>query len=298
MFLWDDLRCLLAVARGGSTAAAARSLGMDATTVARRVAALEESVGLPLFERRANGYRSVAGLDLLAQAERVEAEMLAFEDLARANRRSVNGWVRVTGTEAMVTHLLGPAVARVREAHPGLRLEIVTEDRRMDLVRGAADIALRVGTTPHELSLVRQRMPDSCWSVYCSAQYAAAHGMPASLAELNHHQLIGGEGELARVRPIAWLERNAPEADIVCRCTTIGSVLAMLAAGAGVSVLPCIVGESHPNLKRCIAPPPELRNELWLLYHESQRHRPDVRAFVERLAAEVRLQRKRLDPVP
>ena len=293
---WDDLRYFLAVARLGTTAAAGRMLEVDATTVARRISALERGLGTTLFERRIDGYRLIGGEALLAQAERAELAVSGFLDLGLAHRRAVEGWVRVTGTEVMATHLLGPAVARVREKHPAVRIEVIVEDRKLDLVRGEADVALRVGSTPAEPSLVAKRMPDSCWSVYCSKDYAARRGRPTSVATITGHTLIAGEGPLARVGPVSWLESIGRAEDIACRCNTLGNLIAMTRAGAGVAALPCVVGEDDDRLLRCISPPKALRGELWLLYHESQRGKPAIRAFLDELARELRSKRPLLDP--
>ena len=202
----------------------------------------------------------------------------------------------MTGTETMVTHLLGPAVYQIRAEHPGLKVEIIVDDRRLDLVRGEADVALRVGSTPREPSLVRQRMPDSCWTVYCSRTYEAAHGRPASIAELQRHQIVAGEGPLAGMAGLAWLEAAAPEAEVVCRCNTVPNLIALVRSGVGISTLPCLVGEHSDDLVRCLPPPPELHGELWLVHHESQKRSPHIRVFVDSLARHVRAQRHLLAP--
>lgn len=297
MLDWNDLRVALAVGRTGSAAAAARELGVDATTVSRRITALEGALGQPLFERRPDGFHLVEGReDLMARAERVEAEMDAFQAFAVGRRRRLEGRVRVTATETMVAHLLGPVVFRLRRDHPGLKVEIVVDDRRLDLVHAEADVALRVGSTPTEPSLIGQRLPDSCWSLYCSRAYAAAYGRPGTPESLADHLLVAGEGPLAAIAPLTWLEAQASAAEVVCRCNTIPNLAALVAAGVGVSVLPCVIGETSEELLRCLPPPPELRSELWLLYHESQRRSDLVRPFVEALAREVRAQRRLLDP--
>lgn len=297
MIDWNDLHVALAVARTGSAAAAARALGVDATTISRRISALETALGQPLFERRPDGFRLIEGReDLMGRAERLAAEMEAFQTFAIGRRRRLEGRIRVTATETMVAHLLGPVVFRLRRDHPGLRVEIVVDDRRLDIVHAEADVALRVGSTPTEPTLVAQRLPDSCWSVYCSRAYAAAYGRPSSSGDLKAHLLVAGEGPLAAIAPLAWLETQAPGAEVVCRCNTIPNLAALVAAGVGVSVLPCLIGETSEDLVRCLAPPAQLRSELWLLYHESQRRSDLVRPFVEALAREVRAHRRLLDP--
>jgi DNA-binding transcriptional LysR family regulator len=292
MLDWNDLRYLIEVARAGSTSGAARSLGVNQTTVARRIDTLEHTLGIELFERRPSGYRlTERGKAALTAAERLEVEAAAFEAMASRWRRELSGSIRLTLTETTATYLLSGFISQLRKAHPGLRVELVVEDRKLDLVRGEADIAIRVGSEPKEPSLIARRLPDSCWSVYCSRAYAKMHGALRSLSDLNNHQLILGEGALAKHPGMVWLRRNAPNADVACRCNTLQNLYSLIRDGVGVSIMPCLVGEVDKTLHRCISPPVELRNHVWLVYHESLRRLPHVRVFIDALVTEIERRR-------
>ena len=139
---WNDLRHALALARGGSLAAAAELLGVDATTVSRRLRALEEALGTPLFERHAGRMQPTgAGERLLERGARIEAEFAALAGLAEDLHGEVRGLTRITAIDSLVTHALAPRVGALRVAFPDLDLELIGTDRNLDLARREADIA-------------------------------------------------------------------------------------------------------------------------------------------------------------
>src|SRR3954469_2165933 len=185
MLDWNDLRHFLAVARTGSTLAAGRSLRVSQTTAARRVAALEAELGLSLFERRPGGYRlTPAGEALVECAESVEASAQAFAEAAASQSREVSGTLRLTLEEIFAVTLLPPILRDLHEAHPGIRIELDTSEELRDLAAGAADVALR---SVHQLvgnGLVGRRLATAGWAIYCSRDYAAAHGRPRSRKQL------------------------------------------------------------------------------------------------------------------
>jgi DNA-binding transcriptional LysR family regulator len=113
---------------------------------------------------------------------------------------------------------------------------------------------------------------------------------------LNRHAIVLDDGGFSHSAGMAWLVAAAPAADVVCRCNTISNLIALVRAGVGISILPCLVGETTEDLVRCLTPPDELRSPLWLLYHESQRAEPHIRTFVDFLARHVRSHARHLDP--
>ena len=173
MLCWDDLRFFLAVARTGSTLAAGKALKVSQTTAARRVAALEEAIGLGLFERRQAGYAlTPAGEALVARAEAVERAAESFAEAAASQARDVQGVVRLTTVEIYAATLLTPLLKDMRAALPGVRIELDTTEAKRDLAASEADIALRGGHPPEEGGLVGRRIGRDPWTVYCSRAYA------------------------------------------------------------------------------------------------------------------------------
>jgi DNA-binding transcriptional LysR family regulator len=296
MLDWNDLRYFLAVARTGSTLAAGRSLRISQTTAARRVAALEAELDLILFERRPVGYRlTPAGEALVVQAEAMEAAAASFADAAATQSRDASGTVKLTVDEIYAVTLLGPILRDLHDAFPAIRIELDTTEEKRDLAAGEADVALRMTDRPTGAGLVGRRIATDNWTIYCSRDYAAAHGRPQRRRELHGHAFIGGGGPGVWMMYRAWLERNGLADSVAMQHGTSTGLLAAVRAGVGLAVLPTLVADLDPDLIMCL--PPEAGNErgLWLLTHERLRHTPRVRVVLDflgerltRLAREVR----------
>jgi len=295
MLDWNDLRYFLAVAREGSTLAAARSLRVSQTTVARRVAALEDALGFPLFEKRQAGYvPTPAGHDLVARAEQVEVAANAFSDAASAQSRDVSGSVKITTEEIYAITLLAPLLRELHETYPDIVIELDTSQQVRDLGAGEADISLRSTKEATQLSagLVGRQLCIDDWALYCSKDYAARHGIPTTRAELLNHAFIGGGGGNLWVHYQSWLRELGLESQVAMHHGSSGGLLSGVRSGFGIAVLPCIIADSDPDLIRCVAPRTEHGRILWLFTHERCRHTPRVRAVIdflyERLSRHIR----------
>jgi DNA-binding transcriptional LysR family regulator len=289
---WNDWRFYLEVVRKRSTLAAARSLRVSQTTVARRVAALEEALGLPLFERRPAGYVPTAtGAELIALAEQVEQAALGAERQGKAARRSASGTVRITAEEIFSTGLLAPHLLELRDTYPDIRIEIDNNIGLRDLASGEADIALRSTSEPEGAGLVGRRIARDYWTLYCSRSYADRYGVPETVEALKDHVIVGGGGgQLAREYG-AWIAAAGLTDRVTIEQGSASGLLSAVRTGLGIAALPCIIADSSPDLIRC-APPPEENRHMWLLTHERVRHQPAVRAVIDflydRLIAHVR----------
>jgi DNA-binding transcriptional LysR family regulator len=282
---WDDLKYFLAVARHGSTLGAGRALKVSQTTVARRLSALEERLGLLLVERRQAGYAlTPAGEALVARAEGVEAAAAAFADSAAAQSRDASGTVCLTCIELYAVTVVPPILRDLHDAHPGLRIELDTADFRRDLAAGEADVALRAGRIPPDSSLIGRRIATDPWTLYCSRDYAAAHARPRTAADLRRHQIIGGGGDKIWPPYRAWLRRHDLEEAVTMHHSSASGLLAAVRAGAGLAVLPSFIADRDPQLVRCLERIAGDDSELWLLTHERLRRSPRVRAVMDFLA--------------
>lgn len=296
MFDWDDLRFVLAVHRAGSTLAAAKALKVSQTTVARRIEAFEKAIASPLFERRPEGYRATPrALAIIAEAERMEAAATAVANQAAAWRRGATATIRITATELVASLVVAPLVAELRHAHPGLTVEIHADDRKLDLRKGEADIAIRVGSRPPDDSLIGRRLPDSIWAPYCSREYAERHGLPHSIGELAQHQLVAGSGQMESNPALHWLLSRAPGAAVAARCNSLPNLIASVRAGLGVSMLPCFVAAGDPQLMRCLDPSCRWSSEVWLIYHQNRRNDPDLRIVLDAIIARMERLRPRFE---
>lgn len=282
---WDDLRYFLAVARSGSTLGAGRALKVSQTTVARRVAAFEERLGLVLFERRQAGYAlTSAGEALVPQAETMEAAASSFAEAAGAQARDARGTVCLTALELYGITILPPILRDLHDAHPGLVIELDTSDFPRDLGAGEADVALRAGQ-PTDAGLVGRRVGSDAWTLYCSRDYAASHARPYTADDLRQHPIIGGGGEKIWPRYRAWLQHHRLEGAVTMQHNSGTGLLAAVRAGAGLAVLPSFCADRDPGLVRCLDPIASDEHELWLLTHERVRHAPRVRAVMDFLGA-------------
>lgn len=285
---WNDWRAFLAIVRGGSTLAASRTLGVSQTTAARRTFALEEALGLSLFERRQAGYvLTDAGEALVSRAEAIERAALAAEEAAHAHTRSIAGAVRLTTEEIFAVTLLTPLLRELRDIHPAVRIELDTTDEVRDLATGAADLALRSALRPEGAGLVGRRLADENWTFYASRAYAADRSLPANVDELREHPLIGGGGERVWRVYGPWLRERGLESSVVFQHGSATGLLSAVREGVGLAALPCLVADREPNLVRCF--PPHARGRgLWLLTHERLRHEPRVRVVMDHLATRLK----------
>lgn len=283
---WNDLRHFLAVARSGSTLAAAERLRVNQSTVARRIVALEQALGLALFARSQAGYRlTEAGEELLASAERVELEAETLQRLAEQRLRRLAGTVRVTASEALANTFLNPCIREFTELYPDVRIEVAIADRSLDIARGEADVALRAGAQKGEGAIVVRKLRDLEWSIYCSRDYARRSGCPQSVEALRGHAVVDGDGAAASLPGILWLKEHAGTERIVARSNSLTHLAAAVRAGLGLGALPCSIGEMEPELIRCIEPPRELDSALWLVTRADIKDEPRVRTFTDFISA-------------
>ena len=283
MLDWNDLRYFLAVAREGSTLAAGRMLRVSQTTVARRIAALEKALGLPLFDKRQAGYAlTTAGEELLDRAEKVEFAADGFSQAAVAHARELSGTVRITTEEIYAITLLAPLLAELHQRHPEIRIDLDTSQTLRDLGAGEADISLRSTKEDQQpAGLVGRQLCIDDWTLYCSRDYAARHGAPRNLRELGSHPIIGGGGGHLWVHYQAWLKTLGLEDQVAMHHATSGGLLSGVRSGFGIAVLPCVIADGDPDLLRCLAPRSDHGRILWLFTHERCRHSPRVRAVID-----------------
>jgi DNA-binding transcriptional LysR family regulator len=286
-FDWDHLRFLLAIARHGSTIAAAAALGVNQSTVQRRLAQLEQHAGCSLAERLPTGYRLTAlGREMVAYAEHMEEAASAFEGRLDAYRREATGVVRVACPEPLVYLLEQSAlIERFHDRHPGLRLQFVMSDRYVDLARGEADVALRSGDVDDD-TLVGRRIADSRWAVYASRRYIAEHGRPDRVEDLACHRLVGLDESMAGHRAAAWLRAVAPDGQIVARNDSVLGLLFAARSGVGIAPLPTALGDKEETLVRVLGPIAALARTWRILAHPGVRHSAGVAAFFDFVAEE------------
>lgn len=286
MYNWNDLRHFLAVARAGSTVEAAELIGMNQSTVGRRIVALERALGAKLFDKASSGYQlTELGRQLVPAAERAELEAEAVLLFVEQRVRSLAGTIKVTTNETIAELFLMPALPEFGELYPDIRVDVDVSSRLLDLGRGDADVALRAGRDRGRGPLFGRKLSKFPWAIYCSQGYATTHGRPMSAEELPQHKVISVVGALASVAAFDWLEQKAGGAAVVARTNSLPSLLTAVRAGFGLSALPCVRGEAHSELVRCIGPNEDLDSSLWLIYRSHDRDDLKIRAFCSFIAA-------------
>jgi DNA-binding transcriptional LysR family regulator len=283
---YDDLRHFLAVAETGTTLAAGRRLKVSQSTVSRRIAALEAATGLELFHKGREGYvLTEAGRVLLDPAREADRAIRAFFDGALAQRRQLSGTVRLTTNEAFASRFMPDLVRKLKAAHPGIRIELATSDRRLDLSRGEADIALRAGSRPTEAGLHGRKIADDRWSLYCSRAYAARHGIPRHVQDLGHHVLVGMDNRITGYTFLDWARDHFPEEAVIIRQNTVPSLLASIRSGLAVGFASDFLARADPEMVCCFTPDVPPPAEIWLLTHARLKGLPHVRAVFDLISA-------------
>ena len=288
MLDWNDLKYLLAVARHQGTAAASRALGVNQSTVQRRLVELERNLGQPLVQRHSTGYRLTSfGEQLLPLAQQVEQAVVALTQHVENFLRDVTGVVRVTCPEPLVYRISNSTLLdRFRSRYPALQVEFVTSDRYLDFAKGEVDIALRSGDT-NDNALVGRKVGDSLWAVYASPKYIARRGQPDSVEDLERHDWVGFDDTMAQHRAASWLAQVAPKAHFVARNNSVLGLVYSAKAGIGLAALPTALGDAEPDLVRVLGPIPELARIWRVLTTPELRHTPRVAALFDFLVDEV-----------
>lgn len=265
---WDDLRLFIGVARGGGLSAAAAEAGLSPATVGRRMLALEEAVGRPLFVRRQTGYALTPdGQALYRRAQAMEAAA-----------RPVEAWLAAEGSHPVVRISAGSWTAnffaenfsRLWTAQDNFRIAFKTTEARLDLAHREAEIG------------IRNRIPDS-------PNLAARRTVEVAFAPFRARNHPPGDGwvaiapEDASTRSARWVNAQAGIA-IMAWANTPRTLYDLVRAGVGKTVLPCFAGDRDPLLERAGPEIAELREHQWIVMHNDDRHRPEVRAVIERIA--------------
>jgi len=268
---WDDLRVVLALARAGSFAGAARELGWAHSSVLRRLAAIEMQGAVRLFDR-VDGrlVPTEAGRGAATAAERMEIEAASALRLVAGADAKLSGRLRVTASETMSFRILPGLVARFLATHPGIEIELLVDNRALDLARREADVALRAAR-PEAPALFGRKLADIDWALY---------GAPNA-----PDRLIGWTEAAGPLAPRRWNDRHPGARPF--RADSLLSQFQAAREGIGSALLPCYLAEGEPGLQRLGSVVSEVRTELWVVTHEDLARTARIRAFMEHAAQEL-----------
>lgn len=277
MFDWDDLQVFLAVARARRVAPAARTLGIDATTIGRRLARLDAKFNAPLFETIGGDRRLTArGNALFGYAETIESAALAAMGEAAADSSSLSGQVRLSVSEGFATRALAPAFPEFRRAHPDIQLDLITASGILNPSKREADMAVMLAR-PRRGRLVAVKLGDYRLGLYSSPAYLAERGTPGAVDDLRAHSLIGYVPEFLYTPELDYLDEIGTGLDPTIRSTSINVQHQLVASGAGIGVLPAFIAERDPRLVGVLETA-AIRRSYWLVTHSDIRRLARIEA--------------------
>lgn len=291
---WDDFRLIKAVADARGLPAAAAQIGVNHSTVFRRLRQIEEALGVQLFLRHRAGYAlTPAGEEVVALAERVDADITSVTRKIAGRELAPAGELRVTTSDSLLLHLVLPLLSGFRAAFPQVRLELVLGNSALNLSKRDADVAIRATDTPPD-NLVGRRVARLGWALYGrAADFPDPQALAATDLTLRDWiSLSDGFGGMQVVRDV---QSRVPPERVGYKVNTVLGLAEAVEAGLGIGYVPCFIADAFPALVRLEPPEPSYGNDLWLLTHPDLRHAARVRAFLDFMAAEIGKRRPFLD---
>lgn len=272
---WDDLRYFRAVAECGSLNGARKQLGVNHSTVFRRIRGMEEKLGVRLFERRDARYHLTgAGEALMLRAEQVAEAIEEIDRLILGGDQELSGTVRITCPDGFAYYELPPLLAEFRQQYPGIEVELLASSDDLNLSRMEADIALRATARPPE-HLVGRKLKVVPWYLYGVVGKHSTSDQCLTLEDFAGQQVIGPDRSLLRLAPMQWLEKNIHHFAVAARANTLIGMAELARAGLGLAFLPEDVA---PGLQPIGQFERQFESPLWLLTH------PDLRSNARVLA--------------
>lgn len=281
---WDDLRYFLAVAGTGSLSGAAKRLGVNHSTVLRRLAGLEARLEVRLFERFQSGYAmTAAGENLQLRLQPVAEQIEALERQLGGLDSALNGTIRITSTDTLVHGPLTSSLAAFRRLHAGIQLQVTINNSFLSLTKREADVAVRPSNTPPE-NLVGRPVGVIQTAVYASKQYlrrAAKQGL--SPTDWTKHAWVAPDEALAHLAQARWLASHVPPERVAVRADSLVGMAYAVREGVGLGMLLCLVAERERDLVQVAPPPPELDTQVWVLTHPDLRQVRRIKALTQHL---------------
>lgn len=291
---WDDLKVFLAVARGESLSRAGRVLKLDAATVGRRVARLEEAMGARLFTRSPQGYLLTdEGARLVAPAEAIEAQMARAAEALAGPAEGISGQVRIGAPDGAANYLLPQVVARIVAANPGLEVQIVALPRVFSLTRREADMVIAV-SKPEQGRVIATKITDYRLSLAASDAYLGSAPPLGSLADLSAHRVIGYIPDMIFDRELDYLADLGVEQPPVAS-NSVSVQLNLIRQGAGVGVVHDFALPAAPGVRRVLTRDFGLTRAFHLIRHADDRRVPRIERFAEALTLGLRAEVARLE---
>jgi DNA-binding transcriptional LysR family regulator len=278
---WDEIRTAFNVARVGTVSGAAEVLGVHHATVIRHIDALEDRLGVKLFQRHARGYTPTeAGEDLMRVAQATDDQFAQLSGRIKGRGNDVSGELVVTSLGS-VSHLLVPVLTEFQASHPDIVVRYLTGDRLFRLEYGEAHVALRAGAAPDQPDNVVQRFLTQDFTLYASDAYIARFGCPKGEDDLVNHWFIGADDPNARPPFFRWMRETIPLERIIFRSEDVHAQRRAIQEGAGIGFMSRLHAREIGNLTEVMAPRKDWAAPLWLVTHMDLHRTSKVQAFLK-----------------
>lgn len=278
---WNALKVFLAIARRGSLAGAAAELGVNHSTVFRRLVSYEEAIGGRLFERIGNRYElTTLGHELLGQAEPIENAFAGIDRYIVGKDFQPRGRVKITAPNNIAYRYLPRYLAGFQRDYPDIQIELLVSNQAFNMSNRQADIAVRATTAPPE-HLVGRPVARLGWGLYAGQSYIDRFGAAGDLGQLANHALVGAVGDLNRLPAFVWLDKHFAQ-QIVVRSDDLTAMSYMAESGQGLALLPS--DQRRPALRRLFGIDDIPPSQLWLLTHPDLRNVQRIKLVMQYLA--------------
>lgn len=270
---WDHLRFFLVLARAKTLTNAARLMGVEHSTVARRIQALEHNLGSTLFKREAQGYElTQEGLELMPRVEQMEQ---AFFQIERVNT-PLQGRVRIGTPEGFGTAFLAKLLAKFSEQYPSLTIDFIPVSKTIKLSHREADIVISIDR-PKTGPYIITRFSDYCLKLYASQDYLAQHTKIEKIEDLKQHRFVNYINDLVYSSELYCLERLPIELNACLRSSSIVAQQMAVSAGAGLAILPVFMARNQPELKQVLTEEIQFVHTFWMLTFADLKHEPRIK---------------------
>jgi DNA-binding transcriptional LysR family regulator len=284
VFDWNDLVYFLELARQSRLMPAARRLKVDHTTVSRRIAELEKSLSVKLFDRKPDGFvLTEHGHRLFAIAERIEQEASSVQQALGSDASTATGRVRVATMEGIAAFFLAERFTELAAGSPGITVELVTERHLISLTKREADIFISF-VHPDGQRLVVKKVGSFRLALYASHAYLALRGMPANRAELASHTFVDYVEDLIAIQPVHWLLDVLEPTNVAFRSSSMHAQQNAVAAGAGIALLPLFSAKANPTLVPVLPDEVKVYRDVFLSVHQDIEFMARVRSVSRHIA--------------
>ncbi|OCX63179.1 LysR family transcriptional regulator [Thioclava sp. SK-1] len=292
-FDWNDLKFFLALHRHKRMTTAGHALGIDQTTVARRVKSLEKAIGAQLFTQKQGGYTAtIAGERILPMALEVERNTTRARETVGGEAGRLSGVVRVGAPDGLAVHFVAPVLARFQEEHPDVTVELLVRSRTFRLSQQEAHLTFSLNL-PTSGRLLARRMTEYHLALYASRGYLKAHGTPMQLSDLSAHKLVGYVDELLPTDALRYTDELGIRGGMDYGSNSILAQREAVREGAGIGVLPAYVIHDDPDFVPVLSTKHLLKRTLWILSHQSTEDLARVRLISEYIQHATRTARTR-----